>query len=294
MSWIAVTRKDFQDAVRSRLLWGLLGLVTLVGLLVVWVYSSVAGPSAIVGGGVGSWVLTLGLVGLLTGLGIGGFGPMPVLVPLVGLLVGYKAVVSERESGQIKILLGLPHSRRDVIAGKFLGRSGVAAVAVGAGLVITGLVAALALGGLAPGIYLEFVLLTVAFAVTHVAIGVGISAVAPSNGWAVAMLVGFVIVFQLLWGALTTAISLVVFGTDPEPTWFELVRNITPGAAYGDALNTVLGLSAIRRVAGPGAGPPTGGEPFYLADWFGFVVLAVWTVVPVVVGYLRFRGVDLA
>jgi len=44
---------------------------------------------------------------------------------------GYMAVVGERRSGSIKILLGLPPNRADVVFGKLLGRMGVVGLAVG-------------------------------------------------------------------------------------------------------------------------------------------------------------------
>lgn len=40
----------------------------------------------------------------------------------------YGAILHERNSGSIRFLLGLPNSRRDIVVGKFLGRSGTVAV----------------------------------------------------------------------------------------------------------------------------------------------------------------------
>ncbi|MFB9809145.1 hypothetical protein ACFFQF_30455 [Haladaptatus pallidirubidus] len=38
----------------------------------------------------------------------------------------------------------------------------------------------------------------------------------------------------------------------------------------------------------------TGDAPFYLEGWFALVILFVWLLLPVSLGYLRFRSVDLS
>lgn len=53
-------------------------------------------------------------------------------------MLGYRAIVGERESGSLKFLLGLPHTRRDVILGKLIGRVSTVTVAVLVGFAIVG------------------------------------------------------------------------------------------------------------------------------------------------------------
>ncbi|MDZ7850465.1 MAG: ABC transporter permease subunit [Halodesulfurarchaeum sp.] len=65
-----------------------------------------------------------------------------MLVPIMALIAGYLAIAGERESGSLKILLGLPPSRGEVLAGKFLGRAAVVGIGVAAGFAISGVVTA--------------------------------------------------------------------------------------------------------------------------------------------------------
>ena len=48
----------------------------------------------------------------------------------------------------------------------------------------------------------------------------------------------------------------------------------------------------VNRVADSQEAQQTSADAFYLEPWFGFVVLALWIVLPLVVGYLRFESAD--
>jgi len=51
-----------------------------------------------------------------------------LFLPLVAIFAGYAAISKERTGGSLKLLLSLPHSRKDVIIGKVVGRCGVVGV----------------------------------------------------------------------------------------------------------------------------------------------------------------------
>lgn len=55
------------------------------------------------------------------------------VIPLIALLIAHDAIVGERDSGTLPLLLSYPLSRLELAAGKFLGHSGVLAVAILAG-----------------------------------------------------------------------------------------------------------------------------------------------------------------
>lgn len=56
--------------------------------------------------------------------------PTVLLIPLVGLALAYDTIAGERESGTLRLLIGLPNSRAEVVFGKFVGRTGVIAVSI--------------------------------------------------------------------------------------------------------------------------------------------------------------------
>lgn len=294
MSWISVARKDFQDSIRSRtLLVVIVAFVLLLGLMtyaITWIE-----PAELTGG-----MQAEAYTGMVLLLLSGNFpfipSPVPALLPLIGLLLGYKSIVGERETGQLKFLLGLPNSRLDVVVGKVAGRSLAGTVAALAGLFVSLLLLGISGSGtLAFGPFLWFSVVTIVFVLAHVSIGVGISAAVPTSGWATGLLLLFVGIFEFAWGAAFTIAELQAFDGD-APNWFQFVRSMSPGSAYESTLNYLVFQpleDSIAEAANTGELTSQSAEVFYLADWFGILILLFWTVVPLTIGYVVFSRSDL-
>lgn len=111
---LSVARKDAADARRSLTLLvatGTLVLATGSVLGFVWVARDIEGARRAVAISATAY-------------------PLQFAVGLIAVFAGFGAVVGERTTGSIKVLLGLPPTRGDVVVGKFLGRSLVVATSV--------------------------------------------------------------------------------------------------------------------------------------------------------------------
>lgn len=287
MSAIAVAKKDFRDAVRSR------GLIALTLIFVVFTVGGAYVSTQITGllGGGGDQT-TLDLIFALQ-------TPASFLVPIIALLIGYGAVAGERERGSLKFLLGLPHTRRDVVLGKVLGRTGVVAVSILIGFAV-GIVAIFAFTGSAsPLDYLAFTVLTVLYGFVFVCIGVGISSMTRSTTRAAIGAFGLLALFWLLWDFIGLLLLYLVTGSlafePPIPDWFLLYSSIPPGSGYGAVISAVLAdtTEAAAGLTVEANGTSPGDLPFFAEPWFGFVILALWAVIPLTIGLLRFDRVDL-
>ena len=274
MSVALVARKDFEDAIRSKAIIGLTALfVLLVGGLA-FAYGFFESFGRGMGEGSSGFIVFL--------QGTGSF-----FVSIVALLVGYKAIAGERESGTMAFLLGLPHSRRDVVVGKVLGRSGVLVVALAAGF----LIAALLLVGLGESVaaveYLLFTLLTMGYAMTFVTVAVALSSMTASSSRAAAGAIGFW-VFNQFWGALALIALVVANGLSlpdaPFPDWYHALAGLGPGAAYGNAAGYFLPEELTAQVQGQLGGLP---------EWYGLVVIVAWLALALGVGLYRFERLDL-
>ncbi|WP_132058277.1 ABC transporter permease subunit [Halorussus amylolyticus] len=291
MSWSVVARKDFEDALRSRMLWGIIGL-----------FAVLMAVSALVPD-------LLDVADPVAGYGIAA-DLAETLVPVTALVAAYLAIAGERESGSIKILLGAPHSRLDVTIGKLVGRAGVVVVGIVAGFLVAGVVTLVVYGELAPSEFVSVTLLTAALGVAFVGIAVGISAATATRSRAMALAIGLFFVFALLWDLVPLGITYLRTGSLPTPgatvpAWQMLIQHLNPSVAFGQLVDAALGGGPPGGAGGPGGGTGGGGGaaaltgqvsgpvPFYLEDWFMFVILGAWTVVPVALGYLRFRDADL-
>ncbi|WP_458188295.1 ABC transporter permease [Haladaptatus sp. NG-WS-4] len=275
MSSLVVARKDFEDAVRSKMLWGITVLFVLFTGGTVFALDG---------------IMELNEMSALQILTL----PAGLIIPITSLVAAYLSIAGERESGSIKLLLGLPHTRADVVVGKLLGRTAVVSVAIGAAFVVTAGVLAALYGGVSVGDYLLLLLLTAFFGATFVGIAVGISAATATRGRAMGVAVGVFVAFQILWDYVPMGVYYLAEGTIPSagplPAWYYLVLTLNPKNAYTMA----SGLFLPETPAASFADRVVGEVPFYLEDWFGLVVLVAWFAVPVVLGYLRFDRVDLS
>jgi ABC-2 type transport system permease protein len=283
MSWVAVTKKDFQDAARSRWLWALSVLFVLFAAGMAYLYSEIFASAP---------ANELNVLGLLFFL----LTPASLLVPIIGLMISYKSVVGERESGSIKLLLSLPHTRRDMVLGKLLGRTASVAVAIAIGFAVAAAVAVVQYGGLDPVAYVLFVLLTMFFALVYISIGVGFSTLFASASRALAGAIGLFVLLEIVWDFVPLVLYYFVNGLSMEgyfpqpPEWVQFLGVLAPSQGYSSAVNALLPENPQASLGGAAAQAP---DAFYLQDWFGLVVLLFWLIVPITLGYLRFRSTDL-
>jgi ABC-2 type transport system permease protein len=279
MTWEAVARKDFTDAVRSRALWAVAGLFVALATMLT-IAAVVLGGT----GGAGAGRRTVELIMFMR-------GPAEWLIPSTALVVGYKSIAGERETGSIKILLSLPHDRSDVVLGKLAGRTAVVGVAILAGYGLTFLAALVLYPGFLPTWFLGFVGLTLMFSTAFVSIAVGLSAFTASSNRAAAGSFGVFALFTFFWSAVPHALHFVLAGSaspDPGsyPAWFVFVGRLTPNGAYDAALSAFRGSAGLESLLG-------GPAPVYLSWWVAVLLLAAWIVVPAWVGLRRFETADI-
>lgn len=279
MSWSVIAEKDFQDAIRSKVLWGLSVLFILFAAGAAFAYSQIQGLQQ---GGQG-----LSSIGLLNFLQ----GPVGFLVPIIGLLLGYKALSGEVETGSIKLLLSLPHNRTNVILGKLLGRTSVLAISAVVGFAAATIVLLAFYPDLSPVSYGLFILLTIVFGAVYVSIGLGISALTKSTSKAAAGIFGMFILFNVLWQWIGFGIHYVLNGSiffRQPPDWFLLFIRLSPNGAFNGTLSVLLDptnpMSNMMSQSG---------DPFYLSAWFAFLILLCWIAFPIGLGNLRFQRLDL-
>ena len=277
MSVLAVAGKDVRESVRT---------FTLVGLTAAFVF--VAGGLAAI-----HWVPvpfresavssdTLALLNSMRQATV-------LFVPLIGLALGTRAVSGERDRGTIRMLLGLPISRGAVVLGKFLGCTTVVGIASGIGFAVAGAIALTTYDSFDAVVFVGYAVMTFLYGAVFVAIGIGFSAGLPSRVRAIAAGAALYTLFLLGWDLfLVVLVGLTgrnaLHATVPE--WIQFVGLWNPANAFTHATRAVV----------PAYGEVTtypASDAAYLQDWIGFVVLACWIVVPLLMGYLRFRNADL-
>lgn len=273
--WLTIARKEFADALRSRMIWGIVVIIAAMT-------SMSAGISLLVPDVEGGAEMAIGAASQFAGL----------LVPIMALIAAYLAIAGERESGSLKVILGLPPSRGELLFGKFLGRSGVVAIGLSLGFVVSGVVTAALYGDLPVGAFVGTTVLTVLLGISFVGIAIGISAVTATRARAMTLAITAYLGLTLLWDLAPNAVHLLVTGEMPGavvPAWFLLLQGLSPTGAYNALVQRLLlggGTVVEARLGGP--------APSYLDPAVFVGLLVAWAVVPLVVGYLRFRRADLS
>src|SRR6056297_2449982 len=103
---VAIARKEFHTGIRSDALQIIFGLLLTATVLVFWASSRSADPTVL---------SAIGVLGL----------PFQLLIPVAVITLATGSIAGERATGSLKVLLGLPPSRTEVVVGTFLGATGV-------------------------------------------------------------------------------------------------------------------------------------------------------------------------
>jgi ABC-2 type transport system permease protein len=231
------------------------------------------------------------------------FGPLPMqfailsvgsalsfLLPLVGLIGSYAALVGERETGSVRFLLGLPNSRADAYVGKFLSRATVVLVPLVVGLALTGIVVALTFqDGSFLGM-LGLTLVSVPYALVFVGIGLSASAYADNSNRAVAVAIAVFVTFRVGWPALRWLGLQNQPDQQPLPEWFFWMGRINPINAYVKLTTLFAEFEYGHPLI---VMPEETVNTIATSHEFAAVVLLVWMAIAPVTGLFYFRKRDI-
>jgi len=279
----SVAKKDFRGARRSRSLWAVATLLGLVTALIGYSYEAYqATPTTSVQRMFSQLVLLLML-----------------LLPIVALVASYMSIAGERESGGVKFLLSVPNTRRDVFVGKFVSRLGIVCAGV-VFMFVTAAAGGYARNGTLPLTLVAGLLaMTLLYGSVFVSIAIAVSSAVAARSRAIAAAVGSYFVLVLLFVVPGLSVFMIaqwvhrtLLGMEANLDLYNAVTYVSPLTAYRKGTNMFFPDEMEQRVF-QRAADASGDLPVYLSEEVSLLVFAVWLVVPLAVGYLRFRGADL-
>lgn len=240
-------------------------------------------------------LLTVALAAVLLGIALTGSAsagyvptvvdlltPLELLVPIVAVAFGYRAIVADESRGELDVLATYPVTAREHVLGVYAGRAVGLMVAIATPMVAVGAAVALrreepveiyatTAGADSPILFARFVVLTLAFALVVLAIALAISALAGgTRNVLVLAIIGLIVLLVGLDLVLVFGLSV---GYLPESVLLEAIA-ISPLSAYrGLVFETVIATAA-------GTGPETASVPaslLGLAIWLvGSLAVATW------------------
>ena len=262
-----IASKEFWDRIRNR--WVLAVALVFTAFALIIAYFGAAQQGAV---GFRSIDLTIAsLVSLVI-----------YLIPLIALVLGFDAIVGERERGSLDLLLSMPITRLELLLGKYAGLAAALAFSTiaGFGLVAIVLSAKLDLNALFHyvGFMLSSVLLGCAFLSLAVMLSVFAADRTRASGLAIATWFFFVLVFDLLLLG-----ALVVTGGQWGGEILPYLLLANPADVF--RILNIFSLDDVRALYGLATVfPPALANPWLL----GLVMLA-WIVAPLGIASWRFR-----
>jgi len=204
------------------------------------------------------------------------------LIPLIALLLGFDAIVGERERGSLDLLLSLPITRLELLLGKYLGLAAALTLStlVGFGLVAVLLYQHVSWSGLYH--YIGFMISSVLLGLAFLSMAVLMSVIARdrtrASGLAIAMWFFFVLVFDLLLLGVLVATG-GSFGGDA----FAWLLLLNPADVF--RILNVFSLDEVRTLYGLASIVPSSlGSPAIMGG-----VMVAWIVLPLALARWRFK-----
>jgi Cu-processing system permease protein len=271
MEWtqiLTLAAKEFRDRMRNRWVLAVALVFTVFSLVITYFGSAQQGQV-----GFRSIEFTIAsLVSLVI-----------YLIPLIALLLGFDAVVGERERGSLDLLLALPITRLELLLGKYLGLAAALTLSTVSGF---GLVALLLFNQFSwPGLYhyLGFMVSSVLLGLAFLSLAVLMSVLARertrASGLAIAMWFFFVLIFDLLLLG-----GLVATGGSYGGDAFAYLLLFNPADVF--RILNVFSLDDVRTLSGLASIVP----PALAKPWLMGAVMLAWIVAPLALARWRFHS----
>ena len=215
-----------------------------------------------------------------------------LLVPIIGLMLGYAAIIGEIEKGSMSALLSLPVTRFEVVIGKFLGLGGVLAFSIVVGFGIAGIV----IGIMVPNVdfleYLVFIGATILVGLVYLNVALFFSTLfkkrSSALGGAIFLWFFFNMILPIILlgiAAAGQAIGDILQGNIPQ--WYFAVELINPMSVYTYLVTLSVGPIASAQ------GFLNLNLPSYYSPGLMVGILLLWISGFLALTFLKFKRIDL-
>lgn len=262
-----IAEKEFWDRIRNRWVLAVAAVFTIFALVIA--YLGAAQQGAV--GFRGIDVTIAGLVSLVI-----------YLVPLIALILGYDAIVGERDRGSLELLLSMPITHLELLLGKFFGLAMALTFSTLAGFGLAGIILSYEIGLTALYHYAAFLVSALLLGWAFLSIAVMVSVVARdrirASGVAIGLWFFYVLVYDLLLLGL-----LVVTEGKMSLNFFPILLMLNPADIF--RILNLFGFEEVRQLYGLATVfPDTLANP-----WLMGTAMVLWIIAPLGLAIWRFR-----
>ena len=273
---IAIAKKEFMDNWRNKWIIAVSSIFVILTLVVSYF------GSGMTSGSVGWKDLDVTMAGMIN--------LVYLLVPIIGLMLGYATIVGEREKGSLELLLSYPVKREEVIAGKFIGLGAVIAMANFIGFGIAGIVIGINVKDVAWGDYFIFILSSILLGLVFISIAIFFSSIFRKRSTAMGGAIFLWFLFEMIWDIVLAGILIAQYGIEKignpnfvAPSYYYVISLINPIKAYSTLASLIISSISSQ----------IGNLPSFVNTPFVLAILLAWMIITLLGGCAIFRRKDL-
>ncbi len=213
-----------------------------------------------------------------------------LLIPIIGLMLGYASIVGEKEKGSLELLLSYPVRREEVLAGKFMGLSAVMALANFVGFGVAGIVIGVNVRGVEWGDYILFIFASILLGMVFIAFAMLMSSAFKKRSTAMGGAIFAWFLFEMIWNMIVGGILIAKYGFEKlmdenfvAPSWYYIASLINPIKAYSTLVS--LNITPVAEFIGK--------MPSFVNTPFNLAILFAWMIASLLLAYYLFKNKDL-
>jgi Cu-processing system permease protein len=203
------------------------------------------------------------------------------LIPLLGLILAYDSLSGEHEQGTLDLLYSYPVLPMHILAGKFVGLIFVLTTTLLLGMLIpmiTGLINDQSIVS-----WLIFQLFSIWLGVIFIAIALLLSSTLWERGRLLGIVIGIWLIFVILFDVAIIGLLVATEG-DISPFIVDIIFYLNPTSLFRFlSIHSLYGEELLIQMGMANQIPSV---------WSMYVVLCLWTVVPLSLSFLKTRKVD--
>ena len=215
------------------------------------------------------------------------------LISIIGLMLGYAAIVGEIERGSMSSLLTLPTTRNEILFGKFLGLGSVLTFTIVVGFGIAGIVIGINVPNVDYFEYLIFIIASILMGLVFLSLGLFLSSIFKKRSTAMGAAIFVWFLFSIIWQFIITLIIILAgvienLETFSIPDWYFGVQSVNPLQSYSILVAINVGTGPSQQNVGNVVGYPA-----FITNEFLISVLILWIIICIFIAIWRFNKKDI-
>jgi len=225
---------------------------------------------------------------------VGGMSALvQILISIIGLMLGYAAIVGEVERGSMGSLLSMPTERLEILLGKLIGLGSVLTITILIGFGIAGIVIGWNVPDVNYGEYLIFIGASILIGLVFLSIGLFLSCIFKKRSTAMGGAIFVWFLFSIIWQFIMVAIIIATgvienFESISIPDWYFGLQTINPLQSYSMLVSINVGTAPNQQDIGSVLGYPS-----FINNELLITVLILWIIVCISIAIWRFNKKDI-